>query len=190
MKIGITGITTSGKTTLTNLLVNHFKAKKCCMDDFYFQTDFQQINFRGKMVSNWESPKGIDWEKFEVHCENSFGNVIFIDSFLLLYSKKITNMIDILIILEYKEEDFEIALKRRIKRNFDQEVPYNYLKNPEESEIHYEAAYFKEISWKFAFNFPQYREPENWNKPILKLSATSSIEDNLIKSIKFINKYL
>ncbi|EAX96537.1 hypothetical protein TVAG_256770 [Trichomonas vaginalis G3] len=190
MRIGIAGITTSGKSTLAKALTNVFKGAHCCVDDFYYTQDFPMMTFKGKTIIDWETPNCIHWDKFEEYCERQTADIVFIDSYLLFYSKKVADSLDAVIILQYQPEDFQEALARRIRRFSNQAVPSDYVIHPDASETHWEAAYFTEIAWKFAMDYPQYREPKDLTKPILRLKAVNPLGDNINKAINFVNGLL
>ena len=189
MKIGVAGITTSGKSTLADALKKKFEAVHITSDDFYFQENFRKTILRGKEVNDWDTPDGINWNEFESYCEKIKGDLVFIDSFLLFYSEKIENMLDAVIVIEYDESEFEIALQRRTSRLYNVNFPKDFDENPEKSEIHFECAYFKDIAWNGALRHPEYRYTKR-NIPILKLRATASIEENIARAEEFIKKHI
>ncbi|EAY15987.1 hypothetical protein TVAG_262370 [Trichomonas vaginalis G3] len=190
MRIGISGISTSGKTTLANALVKHFNCGYCCADKYYNrdQSSFPRIPFLGDMIAEWDSPQCIFWDKFENQVESMQDDLIILESFLLFYSKKVGDTIDGLIALEYEEIDLPIALARRVKRVTGEEVPKDYKENPKKSEAHWESNYFEQIAWPYALKNPEYREPKDYKKPVLRLKATAPLEDNITAAINFINE--
>ena len=98
--------------------------------------------------------------------------------------------LDALIVIEYMPEDFDVALKRRIRRYFNCDVPTDYVEHPDKNEINWEAAYFTEYAWKFAMDYPEYREPKEWSKPILRLKAISPVGDNIEAAKEFVAKLI
>lgn len=190
MRIGIAGTTTSGKSTLAKALAEVFKGVHCCVDDYYFTENQPTLMFLGKEIIDWETPKCIHWDQFEDYLDKQTDDLLFVDSYLLFYSKKVADSLDAVIVLEYKPEDFPVALERRILRWCNTTVPADYKINPEASEAHHEANYFEEIAWKFAMDYPEYREPQDLSKPILRLHAVSPLKENVDAAIKFVNSLL
>ena len=189
IKLGIAGMTTTGKSTIADAILDTYRGTKCCIDDYYFTKDFPMIDFHGRQVIDWETPDCIHWDQYEPYVQRQEGKFIIIDSYLLFYSKKIVDSLDALIICEYEntEEHKQIALKRRLLRYFDtEEIPDDYKENPLKSEINLESAYFTEYAWKWAFDNPQYREPKEWHKPILRLSAVAPLKENIEKAKEFV----
>ena len=190
MKIGVVGITTSGKSTICDELMKEFGGRRVCIDDFYIQGELPKIKFLDKEIEDWETPNSIDWNRFEAFCKDSKDDLLFIDAFLLFYSKEITSLIDCAILIEYEPKDFKIAQKRRIMRNYGIDVPDDYKENPNKSEAHWESLYFEEIAWKFAMENLQLWKPHNFNKPLLILRATDPLDININKSKEFIRSIL
>ena len=190
MKIGLVGPTTSGKSTICQSLIKEFGGTHVCIDDFYIQGELPKIQFLGKEIEDWETPKSIDWDKFEAYVESYQSELLFIDSFLLFYSEKITSLIDAAIIINYQPNEFKIAQNRRIQRNYQVDVPEDYHEHPNKSEAHWESLYFEEIAWPFAMEHQEYIEPKNFHKPMLKLSATNHLDTNISLSKDFIRKLL
>ncbi len=58
--IGITGPSTSGKTTLSSLCKIHYLADTVHQDKY-----FDEKKIAKKLDDNWETPEGIIWDEFE-----------------------------------------------------------------------------------------------------------------------------
>ena len=193
IRLGIAGITTTGKSTIADVLKETFRGTKCCIDDYYYTKDYPMMNFKGREIIDWETPDCIHWDAYEEYIQRQEGKLIIIDSYLLFYSKKISDSLDAVIVCEYEptEEHKEIALKRRLRRYFNtEEIPPDFHENPFKNEINLEAAYFTEYAWKWALDNPNYREPTVWNKPILRLSAVAPLEENIKLAKEFVSKLL
>lgn len=191
MKIGIAGFTTSGKTTISEYLSKKYGANLISLDQFYFTSGWPQVECCNKKVNFWDSPDCFDWENVVKSVKENSDEMVFIESFLLFYNKEVAESIGALIYLEYSEDDFDIALKRRLMRWFGTDkIPDDYMVKPDKSDIHFECNYFKNIAWPFAQKNIEYCRPSYYSEPVLVLKATSPLEENINKSILFINELL
>jgi len=186
--IGISGPSTSGKSTISKVLSSELSCKVICTD-FYFKvnSELPRIEIKGQMCLNFDSPDSIEWnyllEEIEKHKEDPY---LILEGFILFANPEIEKIVDILISIDFKADDFQIALERRLNRR-GSSVPADYLDDPFKNEYNYLAYYFQEIVWKNYANNPHYITPLTWSKPILKLSATDEIEENIGLSLSFIN---
>lgn len=189
----ISGISTSGKSTVSNYIEKKFGFGVIHLDDYVFNDRKKLPKFSLENVTgiNYELPESIDWESFvsDLMNLNKYKNYI-IDGFIPFYSNEILSFVDCLIDIEFNENEYSVALQRRVKRDTGNNVPDDYESYPMKSSAHFCAFYFKNFVWKEAFLHPEYRLPLNWNKPFLKLSATSPIENNCNESVKFLSEIL
>ena len=186
MIVGITGISTSGKSTIAKELQKHFGGQILCIDDFYGPENcFPEIEIKelGIKVVNWDSPDAIDWEKFYKKLVelSSKSKIIYVDAFLLCYNEKILNLLNCIIYIKYEDNEIEVATKRRISRITNEQPPENIS----------EKEYFEYVVWPFAQSHKSWFEPApNFNKPVLNLKATDEILININKSKMFIANFL
>lgn len=200
MKIGITGISTTGKSTIANALQKEFGGKIYNIDDFYGPEDtFPLVDLNGKVAQNWDSPVSLNWEEYKKAIFSATEPICFIDSFLLCYDKDILNSLNAVIVLNYNidksqeeaEKCFQIALERRVRRLYNTDVPENYQNNINRSEADFECNYYEKIVWPMALNNRDYYiPPDSFNHPVLTLDATNPLEGNISQSIDFIRNLL
>lgn len=189
----ISGISTSGKTTISRHLSHEYGFKVIHLDHFVVDdySKLPRFDYKGVSGINYELPESIDWNEFISVLQSLDPNEKYIvDGFIPFYSNELCKFVDRLIDIEFDESEFNEALNRRVKRDTGSDVPMDYNVNPNNSSAHYCAFYFLNFVWKEAFSHPEYRVPLNWNKPLLKLSATAPIKDNCIQSEKFLNDVL
>ena len=141
--IGICGGTASGKSTLSQELIEYLNAKKIKSDylllDNYYR-DLKHLSIEERELVNFDDPNSIDFELFYQHLRllmiGEFVNtptysykthlrknktkrigkndVIIIDGLFILLKKKIRDFFDLTIFLNVDES---IRLERRIKRD-------------------------------------------------------------------------
>ena len=185
----ISGISTSGKSEISENLKKNYGFQIISLDDYVFYDDniLPKFTLNGISDINYEDPKSIDWDEFISTLENLDPTEKYIiDGFIPFYSQKVESYINCLIDIEYNKTEFKEALRRRVQRDTGSDVPKDYEKNPNQSDAHFCSFYFKNFVWKEAFLHPEYRVPVNFSKPLLKLSATSPLKENFEKSGKFV----
>ena len=184
----ISGISTSGKSTIAKDISEKFGYKIIPFDDYFI--DFAKIpkfQMDGQTIINWDLPESIDWDLILSDLQKLDPKKKYIiESFIPFASPQIEPLVDSLIDIEFYQTDFEVALKRRVFRGFNEDVPSDYNENPMSSKAHFCAYYFKNYVWKEAFLHPEYRLPLHWDKPLLRLSATDPLEDNLKSAYNFV----
>jgi len=168
MLIGIGGVSRSGKSTLANLLVTHFRknGKKAIIfhqDDFVFpETHIPKIRNR----TNWESPQSIDFEMFK----EVLG--LFREKFDIVIAEGLFAFHD-----EATNELLDKKLYVKIsKRTF-------LIRKAMDTRWGYEPTWFIDHIWH---SFHKFGKP----KPELKNVLTVSGEDefDMEKVIKYLNK--
>lgn len=188
----ISGISTAGKSRISSYLKNKYGFNIIHLDNYlvdYFK--LPKYDFKGITEINYELPETINWDLFISTLQHLNPNKKYIiDGFIPFSSPKVAQFVDCLIDIEFDINEYEEALRRRVKRDTKLNVPDDYEQNPLKSTAHYTAFYFKNFVWKEAFLHPEYRVPLNWSKPILKLSATSPFKQNCKKSQEFISKFI
>ena len=143
--ITIAGGTASGKTTVVDEIIAHFKKKDVtviCQDNYYKAQDDLSLDLRKQM--NYDHPNSFDMDllyqdltaliaghtidspvyDFKLHNRkkdesNKIGptNVIILEGILSLYDKSIRDISDIMI---YVESDPDVRFIRRLKRDMQE----------------------------------------------------------------------
>lgn len=143
--IAIAGGTASGKTTVVDEIIDHFKSEDVaviCQDNYYKAQDDMTIEQRRQ--TNYDHPNSFDLDLLyshlqdlinglEIKCpvydfkehnrkkneylEVSSKKVIILEGILALYDARIRNLSDILI---YVESDPDIRFIRRLKRDINE----------------------------------------------------------------------
>lgn len=198
--IGVSGPTTSGKSTISEALQKKYNCKIICVDSYFkINVDLPKEEINGRTVLNFDSPDSVEWNYFIEDIQKEINkmkqtkttNYLIVEGFLLFGTNEIKEMVDMLITVEFNvDTDEDIAFHRRLNRlnekNEEEEVPEEYMENPEKNRIAYTAFYFKSIAWKKVKENQPYVCPDDWTKPLLKLSATADINENIEKSVEFI----
>ena len=189
--VGISGPSTSGKSTIAKRLSEIYKAKIFCLDEYFSFSEKGIQVFHETQIFNYDIVESIDWNLFyndiiKYYNNNDF-DIIIIEGFLLVGDERISKITDIVINIEFNDCDFNLALERRIKRGFNEDVPKDYHENPTIDKIHFSCIYFEEIVWSEMKKHPEYRIPREWKKPCLKLNATDDLDNNIKISTKFVN---
>jgi adenylate kinase family enzyme len=225
--IGIAGPTTSGKSTIAERLKKVFNCESVCVDKYFKRNkDLPKTEINGVNILNYDSPRAIEWscfakdlrDKIEEMETTKSSNFLIVEGFLLFGTAEISEMIDIVIVVEYDiGRDKYVALHRRLNRmknrksthekdpniamiessgraviksdKSEEDAPDDYLENPLRSLVTYASFYFMEVAWKQIELNQYYICPKDWEKPILRLSATANLDENINKSIEFIGTY-
>lgn len=190
MIIGISGVSTSGKSTISDFLKQNLNAKVFSLDEYFAILSLPRVKLHGQEIGDWDRPDSIDWDTFFSDLSVCTDFLIIIEGFLLFSHENMHSQIDALINVEFTENDFQIALERRISRGFHSSVPDNWEQCPTANDINLSCSYFQNIVWKRALDHPEYRHPRNWNRPYLALSATADIADNCKMALSFVQKLL
>lgn len=185
MIIGISGPSTSGKSTIADFLKQNLDAEVFYLDEYFAMLSLPRSEMYGQEIGDWDKPESIDWELFMNDLNACNSSLVIIEGFILFGNQSMHSRIDALINIEFEESDFPIALQRRIQRGFHEEVPEDWEQNPTGNKVNFSCAYFKNIAWKRAFEHPEYRKPVDWNRPTLTLSATADINDNCKRALEF-----
>ncbi len=148
--IGIAGGSGSGKTFFLKCFLAHFTADEVCLvsqDDYYIPVAHNMTKEENKLY-NFDLPTTVDHQQFEADIarlmngetvlkkEYTFNNpdvvpkmleikpapILIVEGLFILHFKKISSTLDLKIFIE---ADNEIALGRRIKRDFT-ERGYSY----------------------------------------------------------------
>lgn len=198
--IAFCGPSTCGKSTVLKELLKEYLHQSHLissvnLDTFFYKTDnLPRTEFHGKMIPNKDLKQSVDWENFFKSVSQVEAPILFIDGFITFADQRSFNIIDVCVEFEYDfEKDFEVALLRRIRRkkSFENaEIPKNYSMNPFENMLNYRCCYFKEIVWCEMMKHPEYRKPLKWEKPILTLSATNDLQQNVQEAKKFVHPFI
>ena len=193
MKIGLTGISTCGKTTVATALSSEFDGIHI-EGDRYFKVHYEipLCAFHNKAIRNYDSPDATNWERFAdvIAAEDS---LTFVDSFQLRVSPLVEDQIDAIIQFEYQETNLPIAVTRRVTRWGDPPPPKNYHDlDPWENNLVLTALYYEEIVWSTAMKHPEYWKYNEGeiDKPLLILSATAPIQENIQRAKEFVANLL
>ena len=139
--VGISGITNGGKSTLSKMLMSHYKnAAYICQDTYFHAKDSGKLEHRPDLNAyNYDAFECVDSERFlgEVDSlishEPSF-DFIFVDGFLLFMYEFLLNKFDVKLFFTLTKEE---CFHRRVNRNykwvgtveyFEQLVWPNYIK--------------------------------------------------------------
>ena len=218
--IGITGPTTSGKSTISQELQKILGCQILCVDGYFKINMFlPKVEINGHTILDFDDKDSVDWPLFIEDIESEIDKAkcqkkeyLIIEGFLLFGDPKIFDFIDILITINFNvKTDQELAFKRRInryKRNSllydkgssiseetikkineeEEEIPEDYETNPDKNNLNHLAFYFNHVAWPHIENNEELVCPKNWKKPVLKLSATGDINQNIKQSIDFIEQ--
>ena len=210
--IGISGPTTSGKSTIAEEIKKMFNCKIICVDGYFkVNPEMPKIEINGLTIIDFDNRDAIEWNYLIEDIEkekNQSNDFLIVEGFLLFGDPQLYDIIDVLITVNFDiESDQQLALKRRLNRfkwneliyanqgkedrkiyEEEEEIPEDYETNPEKNRINYLTFYFNHVAWPHVKGNQEFVRPLNWKKPILELSATDDIHVNVQKSIEFINK--
>ena len=193
--IAFTGPSTCGKSTVIKELLKKLNKTTdisvILLDSFFFDHgNIPKTELCGTTIMNYDRKDSVNWERFFRKIKFTHSDVIFIDGFIAFADERTKDIVDIIISFEYNiENDFDIALRRRIHRKKlweNVEPPDDYLENPFIDKLHYTCCYFKNVVWEEMVKHPEYRRPNDWEKPILILPASDSIHENTERALEFI----
>lgn len=194
--IAVCGPSTSGKSTLVYEIMEKYEDQIDCvaMEYFFDTTNGPHIDLYGKDYLNLDLKESIKWDDFYRSISENDSPILLIDGFILFADKRSFDIVDVCIAIEYNiETDFEIALDRRINRypwRKKLEIDKNYLQDPNKNHVNQHCTYFHEVVWPEMVNHPEYRKPQNWEKPILTLSATDDLQKNIALSLDFLKPFI
>ena len=198
--IAFCGPSTCGKTTVIKELLKEYQSKSHLitlvhLDHFFYDTDkLPKTELYGKLIPNKDLKQSVDWESFFKSISEVNTPILFIDGFITFADERSFNIVDICIKFEYNlDNDFDIALKRRVHRKqcfVDTDIPKDYLQNPFANNLNYRCTYFHKVVWPEMIKHPEYRNPENWRKPILTISATNNLQENVNKTLSFLHSFI
>ena len=184
--IGISGISASGKSTIADYLASEFQIPVLHLDEFFAMMRLPRAQFHGQEIGDWDLPESIDWNEFARQFNATDAPVVIIEGFILFPDTKMPKIVDALIDIEFNESEFSIALERRISRGFECPVPEDWESAPIRDKVCFTCAYFRDFVWKRAFEHPEYRCPEIWTKPLLRLEATGNLDDSKKRAREFV----
>ncbi len=136
MIIGIGGVSTAGKTTLTALLRSCFAGKSIsalCQDDFVKPID--QIPLINNRV-NWEHPNSIDHQKFidAIRAESQENEVVIAEGLMVFFDEDTRKLFNKRL---YVEIDFKTFRKRKARdKRWGYEPPW-YIQHIWDSFLQY-----------------------------------------------------
>ncbi len=162
MVIGIGGVSRSGKSTLANLLVTHFRktGKKAIIfhqDDFVFpETQIPQI--KGK--TDWESPLSIDFNLLQevVLDFNSRFDIVIVEGFFAFQNDELNRLYNKRIYIKINKQTFFI-------RKF-MDTRWGYI-----------PTWYMNHIWQ---SFLKYGKPKLENKYFLQTSGEDEFDMNKI----------
>ena len=201
MIIAFSGPSTSGKSSLidelleTQLQSKYDSIEVVAMERFFKQSyNAPKIEMGVNSLTNLYLKESIKWNSFFKHISKIDSPILFIDGFILFADERSHDIVDVCVSFEYNTEtDFEIALDRRVHRygmNKNIPIPKDYLEKATENRFNMHCAYFHEAVWPEMVRHPEYRTPQNWEKPLLILSATNDFHDNVNKAFNFLQPYI
>ena len=168
--IGISGGTCTGKTTLSNLLLEKLYSRKepvvLNQDDFYFDEEYTgHVKIEGLNHVNWELPSAFDFPRLRRRIEDlkGEGKYVILEGITIFNDEQTAKLCDVKFFVEI---DYETCLERRRNRTYD----------PPDVE-----GYFEQVVW------PEYlKNLENIaNKnEIAFLKGSDSMEENLSAILK------
>lgn len=198
--VAFCGPSPCGKSTLIEKILEEYEDKKDYFsviklyNHMYPENKRPKITMRGRTISNLDLKESTDWDSFYDEIARENAPIVFLDGSIIFADQRSHQIVDICVTMEFDfTKDYDIALTRRVKRSRrfqNQSVPSDYLQNTWSNYLNYYCTYFHDIVWPEMIKHPEYRNPVNWNKPILTLSATSDIKLNTLKTKNFIYQYI
>lgn len=186
--IGIAGPTTSGKSTISEVVAKKLSCPIICVDGYFKVNPEMPVSY--VKFNNFDKVEAIEWNILIEDIKTRYKNQKFliVEGFLLFGDPEMEELVDILININYKENEMQIALERRLSR-IGYKIIEDYENDPYETREKYTNFYFRKIAWPQIEENKKYVSPPNWKKPLLTLSATDDIQHNIEASQEFIDKY-
>lgn len=122
--IGITGPSSSGKTTISKILAKKLKAKLIHSDD-YWKYHNKNIPSR-KEWKKWEHPSSINFNRLLKEIAKSKNRIIIVEGFHMLHNKKVRKLLDLKIYIDIPNH---LIIKRRLNRFSHKDNQKWYSKN-------------------------------------------------------------
>ena len=160
--IGISGVTNGGKSTLSKLLLNHYKnSAYLCQDTFFHSKDGGKLEYKPALNAyNYDCFECVDSEKFlnvldkTINHEPAY-DVVFVDGFLLFKYESLIEKLDLKYFFTLTKEE---CFRRRSSRN------YKWVGTIE---------YFEELVWP---NYTNYLSYCHRIKDVIYLDGTVDME--------------
>ncbi len=166
--IGISGPSSSGKTTISKILAKKLKAQLIHLDD-YWKYHGEKIPSR-KEWKKWEHPSSMDYERLLEEIIRIFkikqSPFIIVEGFHMFYDKNIRGILDLKI---YSTIPNSLIVKRRLER-------FGFGDNQEE--------YSKNIVTK---SYKKYGEPTKKYADLI-INGTENINENVERILGAIKK--
>lgn len=190
--IGISGPTTSGKSTISESIANDLHCPILCTDDYFkVNPEMPKTYFGDIEVINFDKVESIDWNMLIEDIKTRYENekYLILEGFILFGHPDIQDYVKMLIKIDYNDDDMEIALNRRLTRNGYKNIE-DCESNPYETREKFCNFYFRKIAWPQRKENAKFLIPSNWKKPVLELSAIDNLEANIEKSRQFVSQNL
>ena len=120
--VGISGITNGGKSTLSKLLLSHYKnSAYICQDTYFHAKDSGKLEYKPHLNAyNYDVLECVDSEKFLREVDNLIEHTpsydyIFVDGFMLFMYKDLFRKFDLRLFFTLTKEE---CFRRRLKRNY------------------------------------------------------------------------
>ncbi|OHS93386.1 hypothetical protein TRFO_11785 [Tritrichomonas foetus] len=188
-----TGPSTSGKSTLVQHFAHKYNAVVLNVDAYFKRMrDMPPIELDTIHTYNNDCPESVEWKLLLRNFQQIPKNrIIFLDGFILFCEEFFINSVDVLINIEYDfNKDFKIALNRRFKRIYFEDVPADIKSYKPTFHPRFICDYFEQIVWKEAIQHPEYRKPSSWEKPPLTLNATDPLATTVENVDHFLKRFI
>eukprot|EP00939_MAST-03C_sp_MAST-3C-sp1_P003396 g3396.t1 len=157
-RIGISGVSRSGKSTLTKRLFNMLGGKKN-VDVLSQDWFFDRIKIATVLKGNWEHPDSIDHRAMREEAAKIVEEkkpIHIYEGFICFHDSALVKTMDVMIWLELPKE---IAKKRRMATKCVSE------------------SYYEEKVWKFHTQYAKRTRANAWWKAVVVIDATRPIEE-------------